>query len=54
MTLKRSLTSKPGVPVSTTNADIPFAPGDSPVFANTTYWSANPPLEMSVFSPFKI
>src|SRR5512143_2084819 len=43
---------KPGVPRSTTNAEIPFLPRERSVTAITTAMSAMPPLVMKFLEPF--
>ena len=51
----RSEASRPGVPASTTNAEIArvgVTSRASSLFANTTYRSAMPPFEIQVFAPF--
>ena len=45
---------KPGVPRSTTKAEMPFLPFDLSVTAITTAVSARPPFVMKVLEPLRI
>ncbi len=42
---------RPGLSAGTTNAEIPLAPFDGSVEANTVYMSAMPAFEMKAFRP---